>query len=672
MTVIGEFPNLRLANYRLCVLLVFLLVTSTGCRRSTTMVDSPAASTVRVEYPITLVGPTADWRVQDYRDSQGIKSVTYDPNNQQLVLACELDGGVEFYTKGEILLPLKFVPTLECSVPVNMSERIIKIEVEIPGGFVGRRSAPNGCQPFVKDDKFRSQYGTWQNVDHGGTYVMHLRPSMQTPRWGYTDPGFDPTRIVIIGIKLGINSQSTDRYNGPVYVRKVEITPPLPFASPPELPDKELQPFLTGDAEITVTPEGFYVGNTKWTIVGGNWRVLEYGQTFGATPWFPKGNGVSEHLGFVAAKLQDFRRAGITWVRVGLLDDGRTMLDKEGKVTGFDEIFRNDVSNFLDLAARYNVKVEYALVDFLIGGKGEEVDGVWVRGRRKVIEDPELRQQFMTDFLEPFLDEFANHPALVSIDVINEPEWLLSEADGGGWETIKDATTKAGTPIPGDAMRLFISECIRKVRNKVAGKGVTVGVSSKYLPLVSGLDIDYRAVHYYPWMGDLDNSLASIPNDLPWILQEFPGRDEERPLAEYLRAAIEAGGAGGLLWNLSPDIDDQSYTCEQEEEKLQEIRSFIDSTVGNQEQSSIPSAQSVMPKVVEDHDVVGKKTVRQREGVYSCDKRGCPGHASPWHHCAYYCDKPGCPGHRSAHHHCAYYCGKAGCPGHKSPSDRCR
>ena len=32
------------------------------------------------EYPVEFVGPTADWRPQDFNDSQGITEVCYDVN----------------------------------------------------------------------------------------------------------------------------------------------------------------------------------------------------------------------------------------------------------------------------------------------------------------------------------------------------------------------------------------------------------------------------------------------------------------------------------------------------------------------------------------------------------------------------------------------------------------
>ncbi len=571
----GYHSNHRLATASLYAL--FLVTLCSGCgssasSRPDTTRKPGIASSIHIQYPIELVGPTVDWRPQDWHESRGITKVHYDEETDRLLLECVLDGSSDSLGSGEGQLDFKRVPTLGCSVPVDFSSRTLTVEFEVPPGFIGPGWAPNGVQLIFWDHEWRSAYSTWLNVEQPGIHAITFTPSTETPVGGDTTPGFDPTRIRLIGIKFAINDNSNDQFVGHVYVRKVEITPPLPFASPPELPAERTQAFLTGNARVSLRDTGFYVGNAKWIIIGGNWRVLEYGQTLGTTAWFPFGNGVSRHLGYVAAKLQDFRKAGITLVRVGLLDDGRTMLDREGIVIGFDDTFRNDAKWLLDCAHAYDIKVEFVLVDFLLAGKGEEVDGVWLRGRRKVIEDPVLREQFLANFLDRFLDEFGLHPALFGIDVINEPEWLISQAEGGGWETVSDLSSRATTPVPANALKEFVSQCAYRIRQKARGKFVTVGTSAVYVNLVLDLDLDYRAIHYYPWMGDFENILADIPEDRPWMLEEFPSADPERSVCEYIEGALGARSVGALLWNLSPDIDPQTFSCEQEEARLQQIR----------------------------------------------------------------------------------------------------
>jgi len=189
------------------------------------------------------------------------------------------------------------------------------------------------------------------------------------------------------------------------------------------------------------------------------------------------------------------------------------------------------------------------------------------------------------------------------------------------------------------------------VRRHAPDKLVTVGVSVPHVDLVRNLDTDYRAVHFYPWMagirdagpdmiGDLEACLAQLPKTQPFLLEEFPGVG---PVGEYLTRARAAGAAGALIWNLRPGIDDQTQAWAKEEEKLQAMRSFVDSLT----------------------------TKARSPGLFYCRKTGCAGHASPRERCAYLCPKDGCPGHAQPSHRCAYYCDRSGCGGHSAAHHRC-
>ncbi len=554
-------------------LLVLVIILSSACDGFSNPTSSPAcAQNPEMGGQSVLIGTTYDWRPQDYEDSQGVTRVQYDPEDGSLILDCALKGKNANRAKGEIVLDLKYVPGFEGHVPFDMTAYEINIEVKVPSGFVGPKSAPNGCQVFVKDSESRSQYGTWMNCNRKGIVKTSLQPSSVTPRLGLTAEGFDPSQITSIGVKMAINEKSRDQYDGELKIKCIKVTPSPPFTFPVDIPSNTPTSFVTANAEVNRAPDGFYINDKKWFVLGGNWRMIEYGQNFGSTGWFPWGNGISKHPGYIQYKLDLFRRSGITLVRIGLLDDGRAMFDDQGNVTGFADTFKADVSTFLDMASRYNMKVEFVLVDFMLAGKGENVDGVWVGGRKSVIENSQTRAKFINQFLVPFLNEFGNHPAIFGFDVINEPEWIIAKTDGGGWEDVKDPR-RAESPVSSEAFDSFLSQCAQKIRDHAPDKFVTVGVSFTHIDLIRHADIDYYALHYYPWMGTLEDILAKIPKDKPWIVEELPGKGN---IVQYCNKVFDSGGSGVLVWNLSPGIDDQSYGFAEEENKLKEIRSFAE------------------------------------------------------------------------------------------------
>ena len=525
--------------------------------------------------PDNLLCSQVDWRVQDSENIRGVTAVRYDETEKCLVLDCDLKGKDLHLSQGEIVIDLNYIPCLEANAPVNMTGRLIKAVVQVPPGFVGPESVPNGCQVFVKDTSLRSQYGTRVDCTHNGSFTVKLSPSTVNPYRGETTPGFDPTKIKFMGIKIAINTDSTFLFKGKIKITMFDVNPTLPFSSPPEIPGNLPVPFVTAESKVDMHTEGFYIVNNRWFIVGGNWRPIAYRQNFGATAWFPYGNGISLHPGFVGTRFEWFRQAGVTLVRVGLVDDGTTLLDRDGNVVGYNEIFKRDVSKFLELASQNHVKVEFSLVDFPIAGKGEEIRGVWLKGRRKVIEDPQVRQRFIQNFLTPFLQEFGNSPVIFGFDIINEPEWIISKDHGGGWEDTSDLINKAETPVDFEQFKNFVSQCTDKIRLLAPGKFVSIGLTCQYIELMNNLNakVDYSAVHYYPWMGDLESNLLKVPGNKPWNLEEFPGKGN---IYSYFNTVFNKGGAGALLWNLTPENDMFCYKFEEEEKKLQAIRTFVD------------------------------------------------------------------------------------------------
>jgi hypothetical protein len=324
--------------------------------------------------------------------------------------------------------------------------------------------------------------------------------------------------------------------------------------------------------------DGFYIEGLKWFITGGNWGIINYRQNFGATSWFPRtnypeGNGVFKNKNTVEPQLKAFHDNGITLLRVGLLDDCAAMFDQNCKLIGYNDVFRKDVFTFLELAIQYKIKVEFTLVDFLIAGKGKLVNGLWIRGRHKIIESPGL---YIDGFLGRFLREFGNHPALFGFDVINEPEWMISPEDGGKWKNDPRDEMFPLSPIPFVQFQAFVAGCIEKIRQWAPGKFITVGVSCPNIDLVRNFDLDYYALHHYDWMGDLTQNLGKDFEGKPWILEEYPGKNN---IGKYLSTVHGLNGAGALVWNLNPGIDSQCYTKPEAQNKLKEIWNFV--TVSN-------------------------------------------------------------------------------------------
>jgi hypothetical protein len=131
-------------------------------------------------------------------------------------------------------------------------------------------------------------------------------------------------------------------------------------------------------------------------------------------------------------------------------------------------------------------------------------------------------------------------------------------------------------PVSGESMKGFITDCITTIRAYAPGRLVTVGISSKFIPLVKDLDIDYVALHHYPWMGELKDYLPLLPTGKAWCLEEYPTNASPISISGYVDLALELGGAGAVLWNLSPGIDESTFFCAERDAKLLELRNCVD------------------------------------------------------------------------------------------------
>lgn len=107
------------------------------------------------------------------------------------------------------------------SDPIDLENVDISVRVRYPKAAVGNPSFPNGAQVFVKDKNYNGEYGTWLAFDEdlAGKWVeLKLKPSKNGADVGFMKPGFDPTKIMMVGIQIAAGGGSTACYSGPIYI----------------------------------------------------------------------------------------------------------------------------------------------------------------------------------------------------------------------------------------------------------------------------------------------------------------------------------------------------------------------------------------------------------------------------------------------------------------------
>jgi len=167
------------------------------------------------------------WIPQDYENSRAVVQVfqsdeTAKEGQYSLKMLVELLGGDAHKSQGEVWVNMQNNPPNGEQIPIDLNNRTVTAWVHAPQGSTGDTDSPNGFQLFVKDENWKSLYGSWHNVVEDDWVQISLIVSDTKPTDGWIDSGFDPSQIIAIGVKIGSGGDSTAKYEGPVYIDAID------------------------------------------------------------------------------------------------------------------------------------------------------------------------------------------------------------------------------------------------------------------------------------------------------------------------------------------------------------------------------------------------------------------------------------------------------------------
>ncbi|KJJ83357.1 membrane protein [Candidatus Omnitrophus magneticus] len=460
--------------------------------------------------------------------------------------------------------------------PGIVSEKEFEITLTLPETFSGELSGV--LISWNKSNNLHSTAITEPIKIIKGQKTITIRFSENSPL-AYKQKKFDPKTISRIGFKINCDNSNNLKQNSSIKVNDIAIVGkgqtiedidrypekkyykyiPSDEKSNQALFDRLFSPVKSPVAEPIVSDNVTTQAYENLPKTGMNWAGPKgkdsYGQNFGITAWYPSGNGISRHEQDVIAQLQDMKNAGVGIVRMFLGTDGRTLMNENGKIVGYNDMFKNDVERLLDIVESLNMQVEFALVDYMIANPVETINGVHTFGRDELFSDKRVRNDFINNFLIPFLKEFGSRKGIASFDIINEPEWIKNNKDG-----VDD----------------FIKESIKAIRENAKTKPITIGVNTEFaLKYAKIYDVDFISVHHYEdRFNDGYKTLEQVVKKLnanakKWGLGEFATNSskDSKDMAGYLEFTAKHGGLFIRPWNYSEGLDDRVWPTSNEREK---------------------------------------------------------------------------------------------------------
>ena len=286
--------------------------------------------------------------------------------------------------------------------------------------------------------------------------------------------------------------------------------------------------------------------NYPWSRFEGR---ANYGCDFGRNRWGSH-TGVTVNAVAVASDFAAMAAAGLDVARWFVFTDGRGGLDwnASGALEGIDSACYDDMDAALDIAGSAGVRLCLVLLDF-----------AWFDDpqRRLQLLDRGGRSAFVERVLDPFLERYAEAPAIHSIDLINEPDWVIAGL----------ATVRRQGVWPLERLRVFCALAAHRVRARsrvllTLGGGRVVNAREWNHP---SYDLDFIQLHSYPDVrfprrdaSLFDTPLEALGVSKPVLIGEFPADPRLQPpahlspayrVADYLRLAREGGYLGAWPWS---------------------------------------------------------------------------------------------------------------------------
>lgn len=168
------------------------------------------------------------WKVQQYKDSRAVQKMTsstkkFKTGKHSLELLLNLNCQIDSLSKGEVFIEVASDTLLGKREPRNMLGKTISCWIHAPYDAVGEWSNRNGIQIFCKDINDKSQYSEWNRIQGDIWFEVKYSPTKQPTmdqlnNGFYHEKGFDPSKIILVGVKIACGGGSNAKYKSTVYL----------------------------------------------------------------------------------------------------------------------------------------------------------------------------------------------------------------------------------------------------------------------------------------------------------------------------------------------------------------------------------------------------------------------------------------------------------------------
>lgn len=301
---------------------------------------------------------------------------------------------------------------------------------------------------------------------------------------------------------------------------------------------------------------GVTSGCEKRFLYGVNYAWKSWAADFGGVAAWGE-TGVSSNKAAILADLQDMHSHGVDVVRWWMfeqLEGEAVTFDVNGSPTGLGGTAVADIQAALDLAAQAGVHYNFTLFSFDDFDPSGDVNGATRHGMKPIVTNPTTLAALIANVVVPVAQTVAASPnadRVVSWDVINEPEWAISDTDPYGDPAFSPNSMLQTVTFA--QMEAFV-KAVATALHQHSSALVTVGNAAiKWPQAWSHVGLDYYTFHLYDWVQQYF-PYTTPPSGYgitgtPVVMGEFPLAGLTGiPYATLLDGLFSEGYAGAMSW----------------------------------------------------------------------------------------------------------------------------
>lgn len=310
-------------------------------------------------------------------------------------------------------------------------------------------------------------------------------------------------------------------------------------------------PQWTTDPAVRITAEGTDL------VVGGE-KIFLNGMNTPWNTWNDFGGKYSENYWdkLFSAMHENGQNATRVWITCS--GDVGIDIDDNGMVTGATKKHWHDLDSFFALAEKYEIYVMATLMSFDHFKDANQNHMKW----RTMLQNNEAIDSYVENYVIPFCERYDKNEYLFSIDLINEPDWVMENEECGKlpWEAMGQYFARASAAIH-EHSDILVTVGFGMIKYNSSTKGQNYG-SDEFLQEQYQNDkayLDFWSTHYYSWMKSwagmpfkTDAESFGMDTSKPMVIGECEvtgvNKGKDATLEECYQGLYDNGWSGIFPW----------------------------------------------------------------------------------------------------------------------------